>query len=698
VKKSWIHNGTILIRVGTHHLAFLRGYLEGLDLGAMAERYLETAIAPDPDLRVAKSTLKWIREQLMVVARRSGRFPDARLIMINPDRLRAVHQRHLPTLEQFREDRDPYEMYPESELIKLFEEEFGGARGGKIDRRIERNDRLRRKQIGALFTFEKLIGADPALSDPVGGWLDPALATRLGAAGIETLGDLVTTINNKGYRWWGTIPRFGEKAAAQVVAWLKTEPVEQALGVKLGPQATQRERQLSVAILEQNREKKTGIVPFEYLLVPADLDGSNGENRGMRCKIDARNDYEAVQEWLRLKPAESNTWRSYRKEVERFLLWCIVERKRPLSSLTSADCVAYRDFLWHLDPAKGDLWPFALPRTAWFGKRGERRWSELWRPFEGPLSEESQKVAITIVDSMCRWLTNRRYLDSNPWEGVPSRLVVDQKVDATRSFTKFQWGYLIDFLERMEETPKYVRLRFVLILGYATGLRLSEMVRAKVGDLERVRDVEAEVSNKWVLNVIGKGRRARQVPFPSLVLSELDNYLKHRGLGDRFSCDPNTRLIGKLAVQADRTASSIIIADGVELLPSAETMKPGAEVEDNGSVSEELLYKMLKKFFADAAESVNQAAKQLQDLEDAANYERIASFLEMAKHIRRGSTHWLRHTCGTHAVANGVKLETIQSNFGHASIDTTTIYVEPDTKQRVEEMENFLLSSFKRIQ
>ncbi|MDB5794145.1 MAG: hypothetical protein JWR25_524 [Noviherbaspirillum sp.] len=652
MKKSWINQGTILIRVGAHHIAFLRGYFEGLDLAALSSRYLETATAPDPDLRIAKSTLKWVREQLLVLARRSGRFGDARLLMIEPERLRTVRPGHLPTLEQFREDRDPYEMYTESELIALFEEKFG-ADGGQVDRRIARDERLRRKQLAALAALEQSIDARPALCDPVAGWIDPALARRLAAAGIVTLDDLVRIINGKGYRWWVGVARFGEKAAAQVVAWLKTEPVEKSLGIPLGPQASIKARQIPPALLERNRERTVGIVPFEFLLVPAELDGSAGENRGECCEIGPRNDYDAVQEWLKLKPAESNTWRSYRKEAERFLLWAIVERRRPLSSLSPDDCMAYRDFLWRLDPGKAGEWPFGLPRHAWFGKRGARRWSDLWRPFEGPLSEESQKLALTIVDSMCRWLTNRRYLGSNPWDGVPLRASVAQKVgqkaDIARSFTALEWNWLMDFLARMSEEAKRARLRFVLAFGYATGLRLSEMVNARISDLEQVRDAGDALSDRWVLNVVGKGRRHRQVPFPSSVLSALDDYLRQRGLGDRFSCDQGVRLIGRLRSNPEQDATAFMN----EAVSPSPGRRSGVARKLGGkdAISGELLYKLLKKFFGEAADAICRLIEQPDNVAETLGPVRSANLDEIALHLRRASTHWLRRMHDTHEVA-----------------------------------------------
>ena len=53
-------------RIGRHHVAFYRGWLQGLELKALADRYLETGL----DLRVAKSTLAWLRDTFSQAALR----------------------------------------------------------------------------------------------------------------------------------------------------------------------------------------------------------------------------------------------------------------------------------------------------------------------------------------------------------------------------------------------------------------------------------------------------------------------------------------------------------------------------------------------------------------------------------------------------------------------------------------------------
>jgi hypothetical protein len=69
-----------------------------------------------------------------------------------------------------------------------------------------------------------------------------------------------------------------------------------------------------------------------------------------RCAIAARNDYDAIHTWLSTKASEL-TQASYRREAEQLLLWCVLQRKQALSSLTLDDALAYRDFLADPQPA-----------------------------------------------------------------------------------------------------------------------------------------------------------------------------------------------------------------------------------------------------------------------------------------------------------------------------------------------------------
>lgn len=548
MKTGWNNGGSILVRVGPHHFAFLRGYFEGLALATLSRRYLETAVSPDPDLRIAKSTLKWIREQLMVAARRRGLFAEARLILLDPEKLRGSDKRPIPTLEEFREIRDPHELFSEAELLELFHEEYGN--NAHSDRRTTRNERLRRKQINALLSLEKLLGSPPSPSDDVTGWLHPVLAKRLKNAGLDTLMQLIEAINVRGYRWWTGVPRFGEKAAAQVVAWLSTESTTRGLGVKLGIQATTPARSIPIDALAAARPKQFGIVPIEFLSLPPHLDGSDKSLHLQKYSGLPPNDLEAIRRWLGTKEEGSHTWRSYRKEAERFLLWATLERGKSLSSLSRDDCHEYLEFLKHLDSADSTPWRFRLPRIDWISPRGTKRWSPLWRPFEGGLSLESRKLAKTILSVMGRSFVECGYWATNPWEDVSEEAPAPQKTSDIDRFSAAEWLVLSRHLDRLKDPLKAQRLRFMLVLFRETGIRVAELVHSRRGDVHF--DACNPEGYGFIKIRIGS-RKTKEFRLNKDVMIELDSYLKLRGCGGMDSCPPSAPLIARLPNESQRS-------------------------------------------------------------------------------------------------------------------------------------------------
>jgi integrase len=60
-----------------------------------------------------------------------------------------------------------------------------------------------------------------------------------------------------------------------------------------------------------------------------------------------------------------------------------------------------------------------------------------------------------------------------------------------------------------------------------------------------------------------------------------------------------------------------------------------------------------------------------------------------AARLAKASTHWLRHTHASHAIAGGMPIEVAQQNLGHASLATTTVYVKTEEKRRMKAVKKF---------
>jgi site-specific recombinase XerD len=658
------------------HFAFMRSVVQGLDPRESWERYFLVE-GEASDQRIVRATIAWIREEFVLAAKRHDRFGTARLVRIDATRI-ADPSFELPSLEAFAEAHG-LEDERQADQIAAYEAEYG-----RETQRLRRRARLIARQLEALRWLESLVAQSPKPGDSVAAWLNPTLASHLEAADIFTLAQLVERINGVGRRWHAGIKAMGQGKAQRIVEWLRDVASEhqESTELQLGRHVALPRSKLFAHELNAVVAPATDIRPLEKFIVPAELDGTHGLYRRpqAQCLLKACNDYQAILAWLRSKhgltpdqkahlkarrrqrdtgveqgmdwlQALSHTQRAYRKEAERFLLWAITHKGKALSSMSNEDCVEYRDFL--ADPQ---------PRSRWCGDRGRERWSPLWRPFEGPLSASAQRHAVTILKNLYGFLVDQNYLMGNPWSAVGVPRTAGPKVNAGRSFSLAQWAFIEGQLKMLPQTSANQRLTFGLHLLYATGLRLSEVVAATVDDMQWV-EYPADASDDepmqgWLLRVIGKGQKEREVPLPTEVVSELAKYLKSR----RLDVDPENIgnqgafLLGKASDAAER----------------APGLKAGQTIDPRQGIAATTFYDQIKTFFEDCA-------RVLRGQGDAKGAERFD----------KASTHWMRHSHASHAIASGMPIEIAQQNLGHASLATTTVYVTTEQRRRMKAVQAF---------
>jgi len=128
------------------------------------------------------------------------------------------------------------------------------------------------------------------------------------------------------------------------------------------------------------------------------------------------------------------------------------------------------------------------------------------------------------------------------------------------------------------------------------------------------------------------------VVLPPLARFALDQYLVQRGLSvSPARWAPDTPLLGHL--------------------------------DEPGGITTPRLREVLRRFFRTAAGAIQ------------------ADHPALADKLQRATPHWLRHTHATHALANGATLTTVRDNLRHASITTTSIYLDDDEVQRTRQIE-----------
>lgn len=462
----------------------------------------------------------------------------------------------------------------------------------------------------AVEILRTLPAARPRISDDIALWLVPRAVRVLRDHGITTLSDLTVRIPRR-RRWWTAVPGLGQVSARQIEEFFARHP-----------DLTERARAL-IAIANPQ-----GIVPWEQLRLPHEVDGSQGAFRAppQTCTLDANNDYAAINAWLTLHESAA-TQRAYRKEAERLILWAIVERQRALSSLTTEDAIAYRNFLRS-----------PTPRGRWVGPPRART-SPDWRPFASGLSPRSVAYALSVLGAMFHWLIQQRYVLANPFAGIKVRGSARTNVlEVSHAFTEGEWGLVRVIADGLEwsygwQAPAAQRLRFLLDFAYATGLRISELVGATLGDIRT--DPQGD---HW-LHLVGKGSKVGKVAVPPMARSALDRYLVERGLPiTRSRWKPQTPVIGSL------------------------------QIENDQGITSARLWAIMRRFFRDAA-AVIQADHSM-----------------LAEKLCQASPHWMRHTHATHALARGAELTTVRDNLRHASISTTSIYLHSDDVQRARQL------------
>jgi integrase len=357
------------------------------------------------------------------------------------------------------------------------------------------------------------------------------------------------------------------------------------------------------------------------------------------CQIAAQNDAQAVQCWLREYEEKTTTFRSYQKEAERLLLWCLYQQKKPLSGLRREDFEAY--FLFLANPSPKEQWCSGnAPRGSRLCKRG----SPHWRPFVGPLSRSAQQTATTIINSLMDYLVEARYLQFNPLRLMrkknkhASNTEMQQLRVWERILEEDEWTALWEtLLEMPEDTPELLRdkerLRFIVVILYFLGLRIHELATHQWNAFRKIRGA-------WWFFVKGKGDKLGKIPVNDTLLSAICRFRAHLGLPS--------------FPQAE---------DCFPLIPSWRS-EAGLGVRH--------INQLLKKL------AINTAVK-------------FTTQPDKAEKLKKFSAHWLRHLSATMQDQAGVLFKHIQANHRHESEETTRRYVHTFDQDRHADMQKLKL-------
>lgn len=524
------------------------------------------------------------------------------------------------------------------------------------------------------------VASRPTTSSATSQWFAADLCRSLQGLGIATMGELITYVGHQGRHWHRAVERLGAGRAKRLLAWLDSHSDVLGPIVRDGPAwrntpvlstRLQPLQRVASAVQLVHCEKtgfetpapfqitqRFGCVPIEMLTVPIELDGHDGVFRTTTPNhLGANNDYEAIGCWLNgyLQAGKVRTMDAYRREAERFYLWCLLEKECALSSITLLDAQGYQAFLQTI--------PAHFISTARVCREDSR-----WRPWRGQLSAQSQNFALGIVEQLFTFLQTNSYLTGNPFAGIrpPVQGVKQRTMDTTRSLHAEDLAAVRRALDALPglHSPDLLhaaiarRTRLILHLALTTGLRLSEMVFSDLSGLRRAI-VDGAPADDWVLPVVGKGSRSRDVPISATVRSFIEEH--HRDW-EVLMPQAYQRMLHFKKHPPLFAALSAPIRSTSRVIDSSTVL-----ANDNAALSRAGVWRTLKTFFRQLS---NEATNPTQRA-------RIQAF----------STHHLRHTFAhevlrENAGDDGLKLA--QQLLGHRSIATTAEYCRQNESAKVK--------------
>ncbi|CAE6821422.1 Tyrosine recombinase XerC [Paraburkholderia domus] len=396
-----------------------------------------------------------------------------------------------------------------------------------------------------------------------------------------------------------------------------------------------------------------------------------GNNRAPRtaCILGVDEDIPAILRWLKEfkpkdpppaespdekkpKPRRRETYRSYRKEAERFYNWLRIYEGKDLASFTREDIDSYDAFL-------------QAPPPHWCQKRYARREPGTFRPFEGPLSAKSRAQALVIIGALFSYLASGLYLAGNPFAVRRRKAAFDEHTegDAVTRAAATQAVHdrflpiplvklLLEILEQQAlnaATQKSnamataERELFVVRFLTNTGLRREELAMARMSDVKSNYDLKSN-TEYWFMNVLGKRNKLREVIVNDTARAALLRYRAAMGASQRFW--NNTCPI---------------------LLPLS------GEKNEAKPLTDQMVYTIVKDALERAATAVG------------------AINPEASARIGHASPHWFRHTFASTLDQLGVAMKTVQTQLGHNSIDTTAIYMASEKVDQARAMAKLAL-------
>lgn len=423
------------------------------------------------------------------------------------------------------------------------------------------------------------------------------------------------------------------------------------------------------------------MIPFfdtlEFIDTPNDFINLSLRNISTMNKVaDAGYVYGLAVDFLIDNSASEQTFKAYRSELEKFLVWCWLVVKKPLCDIDRKDMRLYIDFI--KSPAEEMIGTVTNSRFKLNKATGYREPNENWRPFiktipkgviaktgmhasdvQYKIKSSSIKLSLSVLSSFYDYLIDLEYAEKNPPANLKRKKEFNYKSqvdgDTVKYFTEIQWQFIFDSACQLsnEDPIKHSRTRFLVSMLYGLYPRISEL-SSRPGYSPLMSDFQLDQNNgAYMFSIpVSKGNKGRKVSVSDDLKDELKRYREFLGLSPL----PYPSEIEPLFCKHVRSGDSFIRV--------------------NENLGDRQLREIMQVVFDLARDNL---------LKEGLDHDADA--------LNDASPHWLRHTGISHDInINKRPLAEVRDDAGHDSIETTSIYLHTSSLERYLSAKNKKLS------
>ena len=367
----------------------------------------------------------------------------------------------------------------------------------------------------------------------------------------------------------------------------------------------------------------------------------------------AYNDYKFVLQFLHTYRGSTDTFTSYRRDIERLLQWSWFVKQQSCFVHTRDDMESFIEFC--KKPPK--RW-ISVKQVARFTRQdGDMKPNPVWRPFTASVSktehQEGQeprkdtyrysqaalKVMFGILSSFYSYLIQEQVIGLNPMVLMRQKskfLQKEAKTAQIRRLSQLQWETMIMLVkEQAEQDVSHERTLFILSCLYGMYLRISELV-ADARWTPTMGDFFKDSDGNWWFKTVSKGNKVRQIAVSDAMLAALQRYReKYLKLSPFPSLNEPTPLIAH------------------------NTLKSTLSITSDRSIR----------------------ALVQQCFDQASDYLEKQGYIDEASNLRIATVHWLRHTGISEDVKHRPR-EHVRDDAGHSSGAITDHYIDVELKER----------------